>query len=199
MPPRFVLIFVPFLLLVRLFAQPDVDSYARSIPLRGYDLLQLTDTLTAPFSDDRTKVRAIFIWITAHIGYDCAEANARDSLAQYPEAADRLYSTRSRLRLILKNRQALCSGYAFLFKTMCDLAEIEARVVEGKADGGNTAADGHAWNAVRLDGQWWWLDPTWASGRCNGRRFERFFLEKWFLNTPENIKRSHTPREGEWE
>ncbi len=175
------------------------DTHAGNISLRGYDLLQLADTLTAPFPDDRDKVRAIFVWITANIAYDCAGSNAHDSLAWQVEEADRLYSTRSRLRLILKNRRALCGGYAFLFKIMCDLAEVEARIVEGKAYGGNRATDGHAWNAVRLNDQWYWLDVTWASGTCEGRRFMRQHDETWYLDTPERMKRSHVAREDSWE
>lgn len=175
------------------------DAHARNIQLHGYDLLQLADTLTSPFPDDRDKVRAIFVWLTAHIAYDCAGSNARDSLAWQVEEADRLYSTRSRLRLILKNRRALCGGYAFLFKILCDLAEVEARVVEGKAYGGGSTADGHAWNAVRLEGQWFWLDVTWASGTCEGRRFVRQYTEAWYLDAPERMKWSHVASEGSWE
>ncbi len=189
-------------------AAQSPDSHARRIPLCGYDLLQLADTLTAPFPDDRDKVRAIFVWITYNIAYDCAGSNARDSLAWQVEEADRLYSTRSRLRLILKNRRALCGGYAFLFKILCDLAEVEARVVEGKAYGGGVAEgvpaeaseeEGHAWNAVRLGGQWYWLDPTWASGTCSGRHFVRQQDETWYLAAPERMKRSHVARQDSWE
>lgn len=192
------ILFVSFIAAVPLLAQHP-DTHARRIPLRGYDLLQLADTLTAPFSDDRDKVRAIFIWVTHNIAYDCAGSNARDSLAWQIDEADRLYSTRSRLRLILKNRRALCAGYAFLFKTLCDLAEVEARVVEGKAYGGRTVAEGHAWNAVHLENQWFWLDVTWASGTCDGRRFVPRYDEHWYLNPPEKMQRSHTAREETWE
>lgn len=182
----------------RLYAQSP-DAHARNISLSGYDLIWLADTLTAPFPDDRDKLRAIFIWVTVNIAYDCAGSNARDSLAWQVDEADRLYSTRSRLRLILKNRRALCGGYAFLFKTLCDLAEVEARVVEGKAYGSGSVAEGHAWNAVRLGNQWYWLDSTWASGICAGRRFVRRYDENWYLNTPKQMSQSHLAREGMWE
>jgi transglutaminase/protease-like cytokinesis protein 3 len=192
----------PFVFLCALAAQlpaQQPDAHARSISLRGYDLIQLADTLTAPFPDDRDRLRAIFVWVTANIAYDCSGSNARDSLAWQVDEADRLYSTRSRLRLILKNRRALCGGYAFLVKTLCDLAEVEARTVEGKAYGGGGVAEGHAWNAVRLGGQWYWLDATWASGTCEGRRFVRRHDETWYLDTPERMRRSHLAHEGMWE
>jgi len=174
-------------------------AHARNISLRGYDLIWLADTLTSPFPDDRDKLRAIFVWVTEHIAYDCSGSNARDSLAWQVEEADRLYSTRSRLRLILKNRRALCGGYAFLVKILCDLAEVEARIVEGKACGGGSMAEGHAWNAVRLGSQWYWLDATWASGTCADRRFVRQHDETWYLNTPQQMGCSHRAREGMWE
>lgn len=193
----FISVFLCFTASCLLAQSPD--AHARKVRLKGYDLVQLADTLTAPFADDRDKVRAIFIWMTANMAYDCAGSNAHDSLAWEVEEADRLYSIRSRLRLLLKHRRALCGGYAFLFKTLCDLAEVEARVVEGKAWGGSRSSDGHAWNAVRLDGVWYWLDVTWASGGCDGGRFVRRYAEDWYLALPERMRSSHQPRAGEVE
>lgn len=176
---------------------PDAQIDARSHRIRRgqLDLLQLTDTLTAPYATDREKVRTIFAWITDNIAYDCNFQNARDPLL---DDADRMTDIQLRLTLVLKNRRALCGGYAFLFKTMCDLAEVEARVVEGKAYGGYTEAEGHAWNAVRLDGRWYWLDLTWASGTCSNGRFQRSYQEAYFLAPINRMLYSHRPAEEFW-
>ncbi len=173
----------------------QIDARAHAIRLGKLDLIQLTDSLTAPYSTDREKVRAIFAWITDNIAYDCNFQNARDPLL---DDADRMTDIQLRLTLVLKNRRALCGGYAFLFKTMCDLAEVEARVVEGKAYGGHTEAEGHAWNAVRLDDHWYWLDLTWASGGCNNGRFQRMHQETYFLAPIARMMHSHRPAEDFW-
>jgi len=173
----------------------QIDTRAHAIRLGKLDLLQLTDSLTKPYSTDREKVRAIFAWITDNIAYHCNFQNSRDPLL---DAADRMTDIQIRLALVLKNRRALCGGYAFLFKTMCDLAEVEARVVEGKAYGGHTEGEGHAWNAVRLDGRWYWLDLTWASGTCSNGRFQQTYQEHYFLAPIARMLYSHRPTEAFW-
>lgn len=193
------LIFSLGLFLINLPAQtPDwqIDHRAQSIRLGKLGLIQLTDSLTAPYATDREKVRAIFSWITDNIAYDCHFQNARDPLM---DDVDRLTNDiERRLAVVLKNKRALCGGYAFLFKTMCDLAEVQARVVEGKAYGGHTPAEGHAWNAVRLDDQWYWLDATWSSGTCSNGRFQQQYQASWYLTSVTRMLRSHRPTEDFW-
>lgn len=53
--------------------------------------------------------------------------------------------------------KAVCEGYAKLFQYLCYRTGIHATQIPGIADGG-----GHMWNAVRLDGDWYELDATWA-------------------------------------
>lgn len=51
---------------------------------------------------------------------------------------------------------AVCSGYAEMFRLMCECANIPCSYVRG------TAEDSlHAWNAVQLDGRWYYIDVTW--------------------------------------
>ena len=53
--------------------------------------------------------------------------------------------------------KAVCEGYAKLFQYLCYRTGIHATQISGIADGG-----GHMWNAVKLDGDWYELDATWA-------------------------------------
>jgi len=197
--PGLGIAFFLFLFLSALSAQtPDwkIDQRAQSIRLGKMNVIQLTDSLVAPYATDREKVRAIFTWITYNIAYDCAARNARDPLM---DDVDRLTNDiERRIAVVLKNKCALCAGYSFLFKTMCDLAEVECRVVEGKAYGGQTPAEGHAWNAVRLDDQWYWLDATWSSGTCYNGRFDRVHQETFYLQPVAKMLYSHRPAEDFW-
>ncbi len=53
---------------------------------------------------------------------------------------------------------AVCEGYAHAMQYLLNAAGIPATVVSGyDVDG----IDGHMWNAVRLDGELYYLDPTW--------------------------------------
>lgn len=50
-----------------------------------------------------------------------------------------------------------CEGYAKTMQYLCDMVGIESMVVVGS----NEANDTHAWNVVKVDGDWYNLDCTW--------------------------------------
>ena len=54
----------------------------------------------------------------------------------------------------LINRKAVCQGYADTMKLLLNLAGIEAKVVVGYAK------EPHAWNLVKIDGEYYHLDAT---------------------------------------
>ncbi len=56
----------------------------------------------------------------------------------------------------LINGKCVCAGYAAAFKLLADAAELECVVVTGTLEGNLP----HAWNKVRIDGEWEILDVT---------------------------------------
>lgn len=61
----------------------------------------------------------------------------------------------------LVDKAAACEGYSRAAKLLLDRAGIESTVLSGTS----TAADGsegaHMWNAVKIDGEYYYLDCTW--------------------------------------
>lgn len=58
------------------------------------------------------------------------------------------------------NKRAACDGYAKAYKLLMDRLGIECGVVTGTAT--NTlGTDSHAWNYVKLDNQYFYVDVTW--------------------------------------
>ena len=175
-----------------------VDSYVRSLDFRSEnDIIRVTDSLTSRFASDLEKGRAIFIWITDNIAYDCGGENR---LTEEPdEATHPLYYTQQQLASILRTRRTRCDGFSFLFKLMCRLAGIYAPVQEGYARFGggkvdpDTVQPNHAWNAVCYDGVWYETDLTAAAGQCDGGRFSRGLREEFFRMTPEFVERLYIP------
>ena len=53
---------------------------------------------------------------------------------------------------------AICLGYAASFQLLMDLAGVECITVVGASS--HSTSD-HAWNLVRLEGEWYAVDPTW--------------------------------------
>lgn len=54
---------------------------------------------------------------------------------------------------------AVCQGYSEAMKLLCDLSGVECRVISGETSESG-AWMGHAWNLVRVDGDWYHLDVT---------------------------------------
>ena len=172
-----------------------IDAHALGTPagLRD-DLGALTAHLVAPARNDFEKARAIFVWITHNIDYDAANY-FRGVLPKIgPEDA-------------LREGRAVCFGYSGLFEAMARAAGLEAHSVSGKSKGysyqnrAGTGAISHAWNAVRLQGNWYLLDTTWGAGYLDGqrKRFVRRFQPHYFLTPPDAFILDHLPDDRRWQ
>jgi len=193
----------------------DVDLHARSLQYDG-DLIALTKSLTTAYSEDIYKARSIFIWITENMKYDYRLFNSDKGIA-LPDCEDVLDCTgiikeweNKYLKKILKSKKAICDGYARLFKRMCDIAGVECEMVNGYArteswQVGASFNVNHAWNAVRLDSTWYFLDATWAAGGCTKDPetglldgFVKNYDNYYWLTPPEKLNRNHYPEKGKW-
>lgn len=58
----------------------------------------------------------------------------------------------------LTGKKGICLGYTATFQLLMELCGIECTTVRGTSHSGT--AD-HAWNMVRLDGEWYCVDVTW--------------------------------------
>lgn len=75
----------------------------------------------------------------------------------------------------VKDAKIQCSGYAKSMQYLCDYAGIESLVVVGT----NDEKESHAWNVVKVKGDWYNIDTTWGDPTCtHGPKYIRyeFFL-----------------------
>lgn len=87
---------------------------------------------------------------------------------------------------VFVHRQAVCQGYALAFKLCMDILGIESRVIVGNAGEG-----AHAWNAVRLDGEWYYVDVTWDDPvpDVEGKVVYNYFnVPQWWIEQEHEIK-----------
>ena len=101
--------------------------------------------LNALDTDGRTALEqelAVHDWMVLHGDYDWSHAGA-DALNPYG---------------FLVDGRAICQGYATTFQLFMDLLGVECITVAGASH--NSSQD-HAWNMVRLDGDWYCVDVTW--------------------------------------
>ena len=150
------------LLAQTLCAQPDTTAVMRSPVLSRKverDPKLLVEALTAGKTGDTEKFEAIFAWVASNIQYDY-----RKYFSGKGNDSD------TKIRSILRSKQAICFEYAALMDHLCALADIHSVTVSGYAkdmlfDINDTIFfDNHAWNAVKLDDRWYVYDVTWSAG-----------------------------------
>ncbi|MCD7819604.1 MAG: hypothetical protein LUH07_11225 [Lachnospiraceae bacterium] len=56
---------------------------------------------------------------------------------------------------------AVCDGYTLAFEYLLQQCGIEAVFIGGNAGTSEEDAGGHAWNIVKMDGEWYEVDCTW--------------------------------------
>lgn len=173
----------------------DIDKYAKSVPSNySNNIYTLTEYLIKPAKSDIERVRAIWIWITDNISYD-VDGYFSGNISTYDA------------QNTFQKRKGVCSGYASLFKQMCDIAKIRCEIVTGYAKGyghdisTNTLPDSnHAWNAIYIGNRWYLLDSTWGAGAVNSYRlFVKEYEEFYFCADPAKLIYTHFPDDPKWQ
>lgn len=59
---------------------------------------------------------------------------------------------------VLLNGRSVCQGYAKTMQTLLNILEIPCTLATGYVSGGER----HAWNVVKADGEWYYVDVTWG-------------------------------------
>ncbi len=83
----------------------------------------------------------------------------------------------------------ICLGYATSFQLLMELADVECITVVGAS---RESREDHAWNMVKLEGEWYCVDPTWDGADMSHRYFNvtsarmRATNHQWdYRNVPE--------------
>lgn len=90
---------------------------------------------------------------------------------------------------VLIHKEGVCQSYAIAFYMMAVASGLDCRYVTGTAKGG-----GHAWNQVKVDGTWYYIDCTWDDPIMNGHsgggeRYKYYLSENgWSNHTVGTVK-----------
>ena len=103
------------------------------------------------------RVKAIHDWIVINVQYDYAGLN-NNTLPQTAYNADGALCYKS----------AVCQGYAEAFQLLCAKAGVQAYMMYGESGNSVDGWDSHAWNVVRINGEWYQIDCTWDDPLVNG-------------------------------
>lgn len=189
----------------------EVDAIAANFDESTSNVEELATQLTAGLESDVEKARVFFMWLAHNVRYDCKkfhnpkrphfEGRTKEAVAEQKKKwrAEQIQKT-------VKLKKGVCEDYSQLFKAMCDVVGLEAVVIRGNARNFYRPFSGkhsvrHAWNAVKLDGEWQLLEATWGAGTTNPEvtKFTRRISTGYFLTPPELFMQSHWPDEEQWQ
>ena len=174
------------------------------------NLAVLAHNLTFKLPTDVEKFRAIYTWVCNNIDGDPKqdneviakrEAYKNDSIAflkwnnEFKKIA---------FEKLFKQKKTMCTGYAYLIKELCFMANLESEIVDGYGRTTTTNVDklelaNHSWNAVKLNNKWYLADATWSSGYFDDYNiFVNDYNDGYFLTDPILFAKSHYPLEKEW-
>ncbi|KAF9174266.1 hypothetical protein BGX21_000358 [Mortierella sp. AD011] len=166
------------------------DALARGCPnSETVSIDRLSHYLTSPCAGDQvSQLRTIFTWLANNISYDVPSFLAGRYGDQSAEA-------------VLRSRKAVCEGYANLFVALAQPAGLNVEKIIGLARGvdiqvgDDRLGSPHAWNAVRVDGEYLLIDATWGAGVCDlsTRSFRKLFRPFFFLLRPSRLIYTHWP------
>lgn len=83
--------------------------------------------------------------------------------------------------------ETVCQGYAYATQYLLQKLNIPCVTVTGTALG-----EGHAWNLVQLDGDYYYVDTTWGSN-SNQEEYANQINYAYFCITTEEMKLTHQP------
>lgn len=141
-------------------------------------------------SDPFLRIKALHDYAADRIAYDAESYFA----GRYPpQDAAAVFTT----------RKSVCAGYANLFKALGDAIGEDIQLILGDArrtQDGDLSGEGHAWNTVKIEGNWYLVDVTWDSGYVERNAgFTKRYQTAYLFPPPEIMSITHFPDEQGWQ
>ncbi len=126
-------------------------------------------------ANDYEKVKYVYEYVIQNTDYDLAARDNQNILSVF------LYG------------ESVCQGYAKAVQYLLKNMEVPCTMVVGKVNNG----EGHAWNLVNIDGNYYYVDATWGDAGYisdpNDNDLLPGGISYHFLNvTTEEMNRTHT-------
>lgn len=214
-------IFYTFLFLNLLFSKflysqkyNSIDSIVDTYPKNIITAEKLIELINKDFSKQDEKARAVFRWVATNISYDVDLAESmnyvsKNAFSYKTEKEREAKDKKFKLDLVtstMNTKKTVCHGYAALIEYLYLKLGLESTIVFGnlKADpsqiGEMPDVTNHAWNVVKIDNNWQFVDATLAAGFVSSKTnsFKFYFNDAYFFTNPERFFLNHFPTDEKW-
>jgi transglutaminase/protease-like cytokinesis protein 3 len=184
-------------------ASLNEGSSLENLPLLAYKLTHKLPTQVEKF-------RAIYTWVCNNIEgdyYQHEKVNRTRKKFQNDSLGYIKWNNgykKTAFKTLRKHKKTMCTGYAYLIKELCFLANIACEIVDGYGRSINANVEqlemtNHSWNAVKLNNKWYLCDATWSSGYIDeNNNFVNDYNEGYFLTDPTLFAKNHYPTLQKW-
>jgi hypothetical protein len=140
--------------------------------------------------DPMMRVKALHDYVADRIAYD-----GPNYVAGHIPHADGDAQT------VFRTRVGVCAGYAQLLTALGKVTGDEILYVVGDARSQRSPmeGEGHAWNAAKIDGQWYLIDVTWDAGHLEGSAFVKKYSTEYLFTPPDQFAVTHFPDAPKWQ
>lgn len=187
-----------------------VDKYSKSITSAD----QLVALVSKDFSLPDEKARAVFRWVATTIEYDVDLSQSMNhksvnAFSYKTEKEKEIKEKKFKMDLVknaIISKKTVCHGYAALMEYLYLKLGLETKIILGNLRT-NASQIGrmpdelnHAWNVVKIDNKWQFVDATLASGFISSKTnlFKFYFNEGYFFTNPEKFFLNHYPIDEKW-
>ena len=168
----------------------SIDRHAATVPPNLRTANDIARYLTKNLTTPTDKARAIYYWISHAIVYDVAKMYTTETYTDPQELVDK----------VLKTRRGVCANYAALFNACCKSVGVQSYIIEGYTrQNDKVVGIAHAWNAIKIDGMYYNIDATWASGYIQGTKYNQKFRDNYFMISPSEFIKTHMPFDPIWQ
>lgn len=125
-------------------------------------------------NDDYPKIKYIYDYVISNTSYDLNSADNQNICS------------------VMINGVSVCQGYAKSVQLLLNRCGIEATLVTGNVDNEVTAGP-HAWNLVKSNGSWYYMDATWGDASFRGENtVNEGIVYDYLLTTTTDIAYTHS-------
>lgn len=91
----------------------------------------------------------------------------------------------------LVSKETVCAGYAKSVQYLLEEVGVKCYTVGGRAQGEDEAYESHAWNIVNCDGEYYYVDVTWADPKGQEENVQSLMIYDYLCCSEEQLADTH--------